>query len=179
MGWGFASPDSDYNVRFIYVHQRSWWLWETTYGWLDLQRYRFPAPVGVRFWAAVMARPRPISSSLPRRANGRFSCRFRECVGTSVAVGGRASGTSASNVKPDSFSGPLHAISQWLETFVSDKGAMFVSQEGMRTDGQPLKLDWYLSAAQNHGPYSPWRLNCAGAKTGTRRMVATRRDAMY
>ena len=25
-GWGFASPDSDYDVRFIYVHDRIWYL---------------------------------------------------------------------------------------------------------------------------------------------------------
>ncbi|MFC5473911.1 nucleotidyltransferase domain-containing protein [Paraherbaspirillum soli] len=25
-GWGFASPDSDYDVRFIYVHQVDWYL---------------------------------------------------------------------------------------------------------------------------------------------------------
>ncbi|MCL2310029.1 MAG: nucleotidyltransferase domain-containing protein [Proteobacteria bacterium] len=25
-GWGFASPDSDYDVRFIYVHKLSWYL---------------------------------------------------------------------------------------------------------------------------------------------------------
>ena len=24
--WGFASPDSDYDVRFVYVHQREWYL---------------------------------------------------------------------------------------------------------------------------------------------------------
>jgi predicted nucleotidyltransferase len=24
--WGFASPDSDYDVRFIYAHQRDWYL---------------------------------------------------------------------------------------------------------------------------------------------------------
>lgn len=24
--WGFASPDSDYDVRFIYVHPRDWYL---------------------------------------------------------------------------------------------------------------------------------------------------------
>ena len=25
-GWGFASPDSDYDCRFIYVHERDWYL---------------------------------------------------------------------------------------------------------------------------------------------------------
>ncbi|PFH09784.1 hypothetical protein BCF11_2187 [Collimonas sp. PA-H2] len=25
-GWGFASPDSDYDVRFIYIHQPDWYL---------------------------------------------------------------------------------------------------------------------------------------------------------
>lgn len=25
-GWGFASPDSDYDVRFVYVHRQPWYL---------------------------------------------------------------------------------------------------------------------------------------------------------
>lgn len=25
-GWGFASPDSDYDVRFVYVHREDWYL---------------------------------------------------------------------------------------------------------------------------------------------------------
>ena len=25
-GWGFASPDSDYDCRFVYVHRRNWYL---------------------------------------------------------------------------------------------------------------------------------------------------------
>ena len=32
--WGFASPDSDYDVRFIYVHPRDWYLS------IDLERRR-------------------------------------------------------------------------------------------------------------------------------------------
>ena len=50
---------------------------------------------------------------------------------------------------------PLHAISTWMEPFLSDKGAMFVAMEGTGTDGQPLWLEWQLLAAQNHGPHIP------------------------
>lgn len=24
--WGFASPDSDYNVRFLYAHEENWYM---------------------------------------------------------------------------------------------------------------------------------------------------------
>jgi len=32
---------------------------------------------------------------------------------------------------------------------------MFVALEGKGMDGQPLKLNWHLLAAQNHGPQIP------------------------
>ena len=50
---------------------------------------------------------------------------------------------------------PLHAISQWVEPLVSDKGAMFVTLQGTGLDGLPLTLTWQLLAAQNHGPHIP------------------------
>jgi hypothetical protein len=46
-------------------------------------------------------------------------------------------------------------LSHSIESFVSDKSAMFVSLEGIDLNGQPLRKTWNIIAAQNHGPHIP------------------------
>lgn len=130
--------------------------WKTTYGWLDLQCYRFPVPVGARFLGScdvpdLVLFPRHYPSVHTVSFHAGFASApghlFVWAVSQLVRLGLIPSLTRLVT--------PLHAISQWLEPFVSDKGAMFVSLEGTGIDGQPLKLDWHLVAAQNHGPYIP------------------------
>jgi predicted nucleotidyltransferase len=46
--WGFASPDSDYDVRFIYVHQPVWYL--TVFESRDVIEKMLPGELDVSGW---------------------------------------------------------------------------------------------------------------------------------
>ena len=46
-----------------------------------------------------------------------------------------------------------------MQPMVSDRGAMFVTMEGLHENGAPLRLTWNLVARENHGPHIP----CAAA----------------
>jgi saccharopine dehydrogenase-like NADP-dependent oxidoreductase len=130
--------------------------WQTTRGWLDLQRYPFPEPVGKRFLGSCDV---PDLVLFPRRYPGVRTVTFH--AGFASAPGHLVVWAASQLVRLGMLSsilplaGPLHAISRWLEPFVSDKGAMFVSLEGLGLDGKPQKLDWHLVAAKNHGPHIP------------------------
>lgn len=46
--WGFASPDSDYDVRFIYVHEPDWYL--TVFDRRDVMEKMLPGDLDVSGW---------------------------------------------------------------------------------------------------------------------------------
>jgi predicted nucleotidyltransferase len=46
--WGFASPDSDYDVRFIYVHDRDWYL--SVFEQRDVIEEMLPGDLDVNGW---------------------------------------------------------------------------------------------------------------------------------
>jgi predicted nucleotidyltransferase len=46
--WGFASPDSDYDVRFIYVHPRDWYL--SVFDARDVIEKMLPGDLDVSGW---------------------------------------------------------------------------------------------------------------------------------
>jgi uncharacterized protein len=46
--WGFASPDSDYDVRFIYVHESAWYL--TVFESRDVIEKMLPGELDVSGW---------------------------------------------------------------------------------------------------------------------------------
>jgi len=46
--WGFASPDSDYDVRFIYVHDRAWYL--TVFEARDVIEAMLPGDLDLSGW---------------------------------------------------------------------------------------------------------------------------------
>jgi len=64
------------------------------------------------------------------------------------------------------FARPLNRLSRWMESIVSDKGAMFVTLSGESIDGKPSSLTWNLVAQRNHGPHIP----CGAAITLARKL---------
>lgn len=129
---------------------------EQTHGWLDLQRHHFAAPVGPRLLGSCDV---PDLVLFPARYPGVQTVTFH--AGFASAAGHLFLWAASQLVRfglvrsLTPLAAPLRAISQKMEPFVSDKGAMFVRMEGVGIDGQPLRLEWQLLAAQNHGPHIP------------------------
>ncbi|MBI2769740.1 MAG: saccharopine dehydrogenase NADP-binding domain-containing protein [Burkholderiales bacterium] len=139
--------------------------WRVVWGWLDLRRYRFPAPVGARLLGNLDV---PDLVLFPQRYPGVRTVTFQ--AGFAGATGHLfvwvAAWLTRLHVLPGlaALANPLHAMSEWLEPWISDKGGMFVSLEGIGTGGEKLKLDWHLVAAQNHGPFIPCGASIALAR---------------
>ena len=154
--------------------------WQTTHGWLDLQRHSFPSPVGERWLGSCGV---PDLDLFPRRYPSVNTVTFH--AGFASDPGHLAVWAGAQLVRKGllrsltPFVPSLHALSQWLEPLVSDKGGMFVEMTGIGLDGQPLRLEWNLVAAQNHGPHIPCGAAIALAQAGAWRCVAKRRDAVH
>jgi saccharopine dehydrogenase-like NADP-dependent oxidoreductase len=143
--------------------------WRTAYGWLDLKRYRFPEPVGPRLLGSCDV---PDLVLFPERYPGVRTVTFH--AGFASTFGHLGVWAAAQLVRLRvlrslvPWVGPLHAVSQWLEPWISDKGGMFVSLEGLGPSGVPLRLVWHLVAAQNHGPHIP----CGAAIALARKLAA-------
>jgi hypothetical protein len=130
--------------------------WVTTHGWLDLHRHRFPSPLGVRLMGSCDV---PDLDVFPARYAGvdtvTFHAGFASALGHlvvySLALLVRARLLPSAAV----FAAPLNRMSRILEAIVSHRGGMFVTLEGVGSDGAPSTLTWSLLAAQNHGPQIP------------------------
>lgn len=143
--------------------------WQLTHGWLDLRRYRFPGLVGPRLLGSCDV---PDLVLFPQRYPGVKTVTFH--AGFAGSFGHIGVWAAAQLVRLGllrsliPWARPLHAISQKLEPWISDKGGMFVSLKGVGIGGKPLQLDWHLVAAQNHGPYIP----CGAAIALVRKLAA-------
>lgn len=129
---------------------------ETTYGWLDLHRRRFPSPVGTRWLGSCDV---PDLSIIPARypsvKTATFHAGFASTIGHWVVWALSALVKIGLMRSMIPFAAPLHRISEWIEPIGSDKGAMFVEMSGEGIDGSPLRRAWYLIAEHNDGPNIP------------------------
>ncbi|PWK28759.1 saccharopine dehydrogenase family protein [Pseudomonas sp. OV226] len=139
--------------------------WGPTHGWQDMICHRFPSPVGRRLLGSCDV---PDLILFPARYPDVQTVTFQ--AGFASPAGHLFVWAASHLVRFHLMHSllplvaPLHRISRWLESFVSDKGAMFVSMAGTDTKGQPLDLHWYLIATRNHGPHIPCGASIALAR---------------
>lgn len=130
--------------------------WVTTHGWLDLQRYRFPAPLGSRWLGSCDI---PDLELFPQRYPTVETVTFHAGVASNLGhlvVWGLAALVKRKYIKSAlPFASPLNDISRWIEPLLSHRSGMFVLLDGTGHDGKPKSIQWHLLASQNHGPHIP------------------------
>jgi saccharopine dehydrogenase-like NADP-dependent oxidoreductase len=130
--------------------------WITVHGWLDTVEHNFPKSVG----------PRPLGRCdvpdlelLPQRYPSLKTASFHAGFASNTAH--RVVERLAMFVRDGKlksalpFARVLNTIARWIQPIVSDRGAMFVTMEGLHENGAPLKLTWNLVARENDGPHIP------------------------
>jgi saccharopine dehydrogenase-like NADP-dependent oxidoreductase len=130
--------------------------WVTAYGWRELERHRFPSPLGRRWLGTCDV---PDLDVLPQRyptvRTVSFKAGFASDVGHLVvwALAGLVKAGWMNSMT--AWASPLNRISRWIEPLVSDKGGMFVTLDGVGSNGQRHSVTWNLIAGHNHGPVIP------------------------
>ncbi|MDD0843689.1 saccharopine dehydrogenase family protein [Pseudomonas sp. Gutcm_11s] len=152
--------------------------WQQVFGWQDLARHDFPAPLGPRWVANCDI---PDLELFPARYPGVRSVRFSAGVGLRLTQFGTwalswlvRAGLLRSAVPLTDF---LHRRAVSVEPFGDGRSGMFVRLDGLGNDAQPLSLYWELLAENNDGPNIP----CMAAVALARKLAAgtlTTRGAM-
>lgn len=130
--------------------------WREVFGWCDVRRVDFGAPVGERWLANVDI---PDLELFPARYSGVKSVRFQAGLELGVlhhAMALMAQLAKLGVVKEWSlYAKPIVGVSQLFLPFGSDVGGMVVSLEGVGHDGKPLRVVWRLVAERGVGPFIP------------------------
>jgi saccharopine dehydrogenase-like NADP-dependent oxidoreductase len=143
--------------------------WKVVHGWLDTQLHEFPKSVGPRRLGRCDI---PDLDLLPQRYPGVKTVSFHAGFASHTAhkfvelLARWVRDKRISSAVP--LARPLLRLGQWLRPLFSDRGAMFVTLEGLDADGDALTLTWNLVARDNHGPNIP----CAAAVALTGKIAA-------
>jgi len=143
--------------------------WIEVHGWLDTVTHEFPKQVGVRLLGRCDV---PDLELLPKRHPGVRTVSFHAGFASQTAhrcvewLARRVRDGKLDSLLP--FARPVATLARWLQPVFSDRGAMFVTLEGLDTDGAPHRLTWNLVARDNHGPNIP----CAAAIALTSKIAA-------
>jgi len=125
-------------------------------GWSDTEIHEFPKPIGERRLSRCDV---PDLDLLVSRYPGVKSVSFR--AGFASDTGHKTIELLARLVERGvlksaaPFARPLFTVGRWVQSLLSDSGAMYIKMEGLGTDGQPHELTWTIVAGDNHGPHIP------------------------
>lgn len=143
--------------------------WQNVYGWQDLHRHEFPAPLGPRWVANCDI---PDLQLFPGRYPGVREVRFSAGVGLRLTQFGTwalswlvRSGLLRSAVPLTDF---LHRRAVSVERFGDGRSGMFVRLQGLDQAGRAQTLCWELFAEHNDGPNIP----CMAAVALARKLAA-------
>jgi hypothetical protein len=143
--------------------------WIDVYGWLDTVAYDFHKQVGVRLLGRCDV---PDLELLPKRYPSVHTVSFHAGFASQTAhrciewLARRVRDGKLTSLVP--LSRPIATLARWLEPVFSDRGAMFVSLQGLDVDGAAHRVNWNLVARDNDGPNIP----CATAIALTNKMAA-------
>lgn len=143
--------------------------WETVYGWQDLHRRRYPAPIRGRWLASCNV---PDLVLFPRRYAEVSSVTFHAGLGIPLsnlviwALSWLARWGLVDNLA--GWAKPLYWISRKLEAVGTRNSAMHVELSGIGRNGQPLTRTWHLLAFDHHGSNVPCGAAIALARKLTR-----------
>jgi hypothetical protein len=143
--------------------------WIDVHGWLDTLAHEFPKQVGVRLLGRCDV---PDLELLPKRYPGVRTVSFHAGFASQTAhrciewLAQRVRNGRIDSLTP--IARPVATLARWLQPVFSDRGAMFVTLEGLDEDGAPHRLTWNLIARDNHGPNIP----CAAAIALTNKIAS-------
>lgn len=138
--------------------------WNVQYGWLDTLEHEFPRPVGPRLISRCDI---PDLDLLPKRYPSLKTADFHAGYASRHAhrvvewIAKRVRDGKLKSALP--FARTLYRVARWLQPIASDRGAMFVTMEGLDPDGDALTLTWNLVARDNDGPSIPCAASIAVA----------------
>jgi len=134
--------------------------WIDVYGWLETVAHEFPKQVGVRLLGRCDV---PDLELLPKRYPSVHTVSFHAGFASQTAhrcvewLSRRVRDGKLSSLVP--FARPIATLARWLQPVFSDRGAMFVTLQGLDKDGEAHRVTWNLVARDNDGPNIP----CAAA----------------
>jgi hypothetical protein len=129
---------------------------KTVYGWQDIHRHNFPAPVGSRWVSNCEI---PDLELFPEYYPTVKTVEFHAGLELSILHVGLWCLSWLSRARIVSnwarYASEITKMSRWFEQLGTENGGMYVHMSGKGPYGRPQCIQWNILAGSNHGPEIP------------------------